>query len=104
MQLELLFPGSLFCGSFGFNPKSFKNFRCYFIKRQNGVNRAGLDCGGGHSEDHRGLFVLGVVEHVAIAIDWGPFKSDYKEAIALVLLLLILVVRSRKLSEEERVS
>jgi branched-chain amino acid transport system permease protein len=51
-----------------------------------------------------GGIVLGVVEHVAIAIDWGPFKSDYKEAIALVLLLLILVVRSRKLSEEERVS
>ena len=51
-----------------------------------------------------GGILLGVVEQVTIAIGWGPFKSDYKDAIPLVLLLLILVVRSRKLSEEERAS
>jgi branched-chain amino acid transport system permease protein len=51
-----------------------------------------------------GGIVLGVVEQVTIAIGWGPFTSAYKEAVALVILLLILLVRSRKLSEEERVS
>jgi branched-chain amino acid transport system permease protein len=47
---------------------------------------------------------LGVVESVAVALNWGPFTSRYKEAIALVVLLLILLIRSRKLAEEERAS
>jgi branched-chain amino acid transport system permease protein len=47
---------------------------------------------------------LGMVESVAVALNWGPFTSAYKEAIALVVLLLVLLVRSRKLSEEERAS
>jgi branched-chain amino acid transport system permease protein len=51
-----------------------------------------------------GGILLGVVESLAIALNWGPFKSNYKEAIALVVLLVILVLRSRKLSEEERAS
>ena len=51
-----------------------------------------------------GGIVLGVVESLAVALNWGPFTSAYKEAIALVVLLLILLIRSRKLSEEERAS
>jgi len=46
---------------------------------------------------------LGIIEALAVAIDWGPFTSDYKDAIALVILLLILLFRSGKLAEEERV-
>jgi branched-chain amino acid transport system permease protein len=51
-----------------------------------------------------GGIALGVVESLAVALDWGPFTSAYKEAIALVVLLLILLIRSHKLSEEERSS
>ena len=41
-------------------------------------------------------------ESMAVAIDWGPFSSAYKDAIALVVLLLILLVRSGRLAAEER--
>lgn len=43
---------------------------------------------------------LGIVESLVVAVGWGPFTSAYKEAIALVVLLLVLLIRSRKLSEE----
>jgi branched-chain amino acid transport system permease protein len=49
-----------------------------------------------------GGLLLGIVESFAVAADWGPFTSEYKDAIALVVLLLILLVRSGKLAEEER--
>ena len=41
---------------------------------------------------------------VAVGVNWGPFTSEYKDAIALVVLLLILLIRSGKLAQEERVS
>jgi branched-chain amino acid transport system permease protein len=47
---------------------------------------------------------VGVIESLAVGVDWGPFTSEYKDAIALVILLLILLVRSGKLAAEERVS
>ncbi len=49
-----------------------------------------------------GGLLLGIVENFAVAANWGPFTSSYKDAIALVVLLLILLVRSGKLAEEER--
>ena len=49
-----------------------------------------------------GGLLLGVVESFAVAANWGPFTSAYKDAIALVVLLLILLIRSGKLAEEER--
>ena len=49
-----------------------------------------------------GGLLLGIVENFAVAINWGPFTSAYKDAIALVVLLLILIIRSGKLAEEER--
>jgi branched-chain amino acid transport system permease protein len=49
-----------------------------------------------------GGLLLGIVESFAVAANWGPFTSGYKDAIALVVLLLILLVRSGRLSEEER--
>ena len=45
---------------------------------------------------------LGIIEALAVAIDWGPFSSDYKDAIALIVLLLALLIRSGRLAEEER--
>ncbi len=51
-----------------------------------------------------GGIALGIAESLTIALNWGPFTSAYKEAIALVVLLLILLMRSRKLSQEERES
>jgi len=45
---------------------------------------------------------LGIIEALAVAINWGPFNSDYKDAIALIVLLLILIFRSGRLAEEER--
>ena len=49
-----------------------------------------------------GGLLLGIIESFAVAANWGPFNSAYKDAIALVVLLLILLVRSGKLAEEER--
>jgi len=49
-----------------------------------------------------GGVVLGVVENLAIALGWGPFTSGYKDAIALIVLLLILLIRSGRLAAEER--
>ena len=49
-----------------------------------------------------GGLLLGIVESFAVWPTWGPFTSDYKEAIALVVLLFILLVRSGRLAEEER--
>jgi len=51
-----------------------------------------------------GGILLGVVESLAVAADWGPFSSAYKDAIALVVLLLILLIRSGRLAEEEMTS
>jgi branched-chain amino acid transport system permease protein len=50
-----------------------------------------------------GGLLLGIVESLVVAANWGPFTSAYKDAIALVVLMLILLMRSRKLAEEERV-
>jgi branched-chain amino acid transport system permease protein len=49
-----------------------------------------------------GGVVLGVVESLAVGLDWGPFTSAYKDVIALVVLLLILLIRSGKLAAAER--
>lgn len=49
-----------------------------------------------------GGFTLGIVEAMAIAINWGPFSSAYKDAIAILVLMLVLLIRSRRLAEEER--
>ncbi|MBU2009606.1 MAG: branched-chain amino acid ABC transporter permease [Chloroflexi bacterium] len=49
-----------------------------------------------------GGLTLGVVESLAVGVDWGPFTSSYKDAIAIVLLLLVLLARSGSLAAEER--
>lgn len=49
-----------------------------------------------------GGITLGIVESIAIGVDWGPFSSAYKDVIALLVLLVILLVRSGKLASEER--
>lgn len=49
-----------------------------------------------------GGVVLGVVENLAVGLSWGPFTSEYKNVIALVVLLLILLIRSGKLAAAER--
>jgi len=49
-----------------------------------------------------GGILLGVVENLAVGLNWGPFTSAYKDVIALIALLLILIIRSGKLAAEER--
>jgi branched-chain amino acid transport system permease protein len=49
-----------------------------------------------------GGLLLGIIESFVVAANWGPFTSDYKDAIALIVLLFILLVRSGRLAEEER--
>jgi len=51
-----------------------------------------------------GGIAVGVIESLAVGVGWGPFTSEYKDAIALVILLLILLIRSGRLAAEERVS
>lgn len=48
-----------------------------------------------------GGIMLGIVESLAVGLDWGPFTSAYKDVIALVVLLLILLIRSGRLATEE---
>ena len=48
-----------------------------------------------------GGITLGIIESLAVGLDWGPFTSAYKDVIALVVLLLILVIRSGRLAAEE---
>jgi branched-chain amino acid transport system permease protein len=50
-----------------------------------------------------GGMTLGIVESLAVGVNWGPFTSSYKDAIALIVLLLILLIRSRSLAEIERI-
>ena len=49
-----------------------------------------------------GGIMLGIVESLAVGLNWGPFTSAYKDVIALVVLLLILLIRSGKLAAAER--
>jgi len=49
-----------------------------------------------------GGFILGIVESLAVGIDWGPFTSAYKDVIALIVLLAVLLIRSGRLAAEER--
>jgi len=49
-----------------------------------------------------GGITIGVVESLAVAINVGPFTSSYKDAIAIIILLLILLIRSGRLAAEER--
>ena len=49
-----------------------------------------------------GGLLLGIVESLSVALNWGPFTSSYKDAIARAVLLLILLVRSGRLAAEER--
>ena len=51
-----------------------------------------------------GGLTIGIAESLAVGIDWGPFTSSYKDAIAIVVLLLILLIRSGRLAAEERES
>jgi branched-chain amino acid transport system permease protein len=51
-----------------------------------------------------GGITLGIVESLAVGLDWGPFTSAYKDAIALAVLLIILLARSSRLAAEERAS
>lgn len=47
---------------------------------------------------------LGILEQFAIRADWGPFTSGYADAIALIVLVVVLLARSGKLAAEERTS
>jgi branched-chain amino acid transport system permease protein len=49
-----------------------------------------------------GGITLGIIESLSVGLDWGPFTSAYKDVIALVVLLLILLLWSGRLTEEER--
>lgn len=49
-----------------------------------------------------GGILLGIVESLAVGVNWGPFTSSYKDAIAIVVLLLVLLLRSGRLAAEER--
>jgi len=48
-----------------------------------------------------GGITLGIIESLVVGVDWGPFTSAYKDVIALVVLLLILLIRSGWLAAEE---
>jgi branched-chain amino acid transport system permease protein len=49
-----------------------------------------------------GGITLGIIESLSVGLDWGPFTSAFKDVIAFVVLLLILLLWSGRLAEEER--
>ena len=49
-----------------------------------------------------GGFLLGVGRSLIIGVDWWLFNSDYKDVWPMVLLIVILLIRSGRLAEEER--
>ena len=49
-----------------------------------------------------GGFLLGIGRAIIIGIGWGPFTSEYKDVWPMVLLVVILLLRSGRLAEEER--
>lgn len=51
-----------------------------------------------------GGITIGIVENLVAGISWGPFRSDYMDIWALVVLLAILLIRSGKLATEEGLS
>jgi len=51
-----------------------------------------------------GGITIGIVENLVAGISWGPFRSDYMDIWALVVLLAILLIRSGKLATEEGMS
>lgn len=51
-----------------------------------------------------GGLILGIVMSLVVGISWGPFISGYKDVWAMVVLILILLVRSGRLAEEERLA
>ncbi|MCX5998470.1 MAG: branched-chain amino acid ABC transporter permease [Chloroflexi bacterium] len=51
-----------------------------------------------------GGIAIGIIESFVVAANWGPFTSNYKDAIALIVLLVILLVRSGRIASEERAS
>ncbi len=57
-----------------------------------------------HTAAFFGGLLVGIIEALTVAINWGPFRSQYADAVALIALLVILVLRSRSLSAEERAS
>lgn len=57
-----------------------------------------------HTAAFFGGLLVGTIEALTVAINWGPFRSQYADAVALMALLIILVVRSRSLSAQERAS
>jgi branched-chain amino acid transport system permease protein len=57
-----------------------------------------------HTTAFFGGLLVGIIEALTVAINWGPFRSEYADAVALIALLVILVIRSRSLSAEERAS
>ncbi len=83
-------------------PKIGMNYEAGFLWGLYGFIAAAL--GGFKSQTGAiiGGFLLGVGRSLVIGIDWGPFNSEYKDVWPMVLLVLILLVRSGKLAEEER--
>ena len=49
-----------------------------------------------------GGFVLGIGRALIIGVDWWLFNSDYKDVWPMVILVVILLLRSNILAEEER--
>jgi len=89
-------------GGVVFAPLTFMSYQGGIMLGLKGFVAAAI---GGFSSPVAAVFgglLLGIVENFVVAINWGPFTSDYKDAIALVVLLFILLVRSGKLAEEER--
>ncbi|MFO8101782.1 MAG: branched-chain amino acid ABC transporter permease [Dehalococcoidia bacterium] len=51
-----------------------------------------------------GGFLLGVGRALIIGVDWWLFNSDYKDVWPMIILVVILLLRSNILAEEERLS
>ncbi|NQT71337.1 MAG: branched-chain amino acid ABC transporter permease [Chloroflexi bacterium] len=49
-------------------------------------------------------FGLGIYVSLMVGLDWGPFQGEYKMSVSMITFLLILVIWSSRLRDEERPS
>jgi len=85
-------------------PKTGMDYNRGFVLGLYGFVAASLGGFRSHLGAVLGGLLLGIVMSIVTGISWGPFTSGYKDVWAMALLIIILLLRSQRLAEEERLS
>jgi branched-chain amino acid transport system permease protein len=85
-------------------PKTGMDYERGFVLGLYGFIAASLGGFKSHTAVVIGGLLVGIVMNLVVGLSWGPFISGYKDVWAMGILLMILLLRSGKLAEEERTS